>query len=251
MSPNSFKLGPDTVTHWYKLGPKPGKLSSKLRGDLQVTFQFLSKWSGQEGGGGGESSTDIGSLHKHRGMLRRSLSDLEMTRDSSVESLNKSKQPKTKRELLGSIRRSFRRKKAPAFKACDEDFGSFSSHSAASTPLNTRTFSSHSASSTPLNTRKRTNSSFSSVTGSQVSGNMSDSDTGASSVSQSPLLNQRRLKNGPSADSVRASDCERATPTSAELLREKETAPMSMENKEQNVSASSLGSSEATLVSIN
>ena len=48
-------------------------------------------------------------------------------------------QVKGKKEVLGSLRRSFRRKnKDTAFKKCDDDFATFLTHSASSTPLSAR-----------------------------------------------------------------------------------------------------------------
>ena len=178
INPGSFKIDPGQVKHWHKLGAKPGKPSTKLRGDLQVTFQFLSKWSG--------SIVENVSIPGHVGMLRHSSSDLKIsttmrhTNSDEALSTRRQSQSKTKRgEILSSLRRSFRRKsKAPVIQTCNDDFASFSSHS---------------SSSTPQNTRKRTNSSFNVLENASnslssmsfLSNGQSDSDTG-NSISQSP-----------------------------------------------------------------
>lgn len=174
LNPGSFKIAPNQVTHWYKLGAKPGKSSTKLRGDLQVTFQFLSKWA---------SRADTEGTFEHGGMLRRSSSDLRLHSkrhaDLNEGMVGRSNQLK-KRELLSSLRRSFRRKpKSPAFQNCEDEFASFSSQS---------------TSSTPQNIRRKTNSYVSpdnisnmSSTG-QLSNGMSDSDTGNSTSHSPPSL---------------------------------------------------------------
>lgn len=176
INPGSFKIGPNQVTHWYKLGPKPGKSSSKLRGDLQVTFQFLSKWSAKA------EQDDIGIPDFPKGMLKRSSSDVKipaMKHTDSAEGLaGRQNQSKNKREILASLRRSFRKKnKSPVFQNCDDDFASFSSQSASSTPQYIRKKTSSSI--VPDNA----SNSLSSI--GYLSNGMSDSDTG-NSISHSP-----------------------------------------------------------------
>lgn len=181
INPGNFKISPNQVTHWYKLGPKPGKSSTKLRGDLQVSLKFLSEWSGQVKQSRGVGSAEL--VRAHKGMLKRSSSDLKIRsmRDIEVAEglLGRPNQSKSKKEILSSLRRSFRRKnKTQAFERCEDEFTSFTSHSATSTPQNIR---------------KRTNScipdngsnSFSSIGHlSNLSNGFSDSDN---SVSPSPL----------------------------------------------------------------
>ncbi len=178
IDPGCFKIDPSPSTHWYKLGCKPGKTGTKLRGDLQVTFQFLSKWLDKSKRG--NANIGIPALGAG-GMLQRSSSDAKlgpMGRAGSEEIIvggGRLNQSKSKKEILASLRRSFRRKnKSPVFQNCDEDFASFSSHS---------------ASSTPQIIRKSTNSAVVPDTGSNsvsstsyLSNGMSDSD----SVSHSP-----------------------------------------------------------------
>lgn len=179
INPGGFKIDPAPTTRWYKLGAKPGKSSVKLRGDLQVTFQFLSKWSAQT-----KRRATICYAGRKGMLLQRSSSDLklgELQHMNSDDLLtgggSRLNQVKGKKEVLGSLRRSFRRKtKDPPFKKCDDDFATF--------------LTTHSAASTPQSTRKKTTSvvipdnasnSFSST------GCLSnDSDTG-NSISHSPL----------------------------------------------------------------
>lgn len=181
INPGSYKINPSPSTHWHKLSCKPGKTSSKLRGDLQVTFQFQSKWSGQAKRGDAKSGRDH-HLLRRASMLQRSSSDVKlggvMGRAGSDEILiGRPNQPRAK-EILASLRRSFRRKnKSPVFQNCDDDFASFLSQS---------------ASSTPQIVRKRTSSITVPDTGSNslsstsyLSIGMSDSDTGNS---QTPPL---------------------------------------------------------------
>ena len=114
ISPGNFKVSPNTVTHWYKLGPKPGKSSSKLRGDLQISFQFLSKWSEKQGRGLETGMQD--------GLLRRSSSDRKIWNGNGVgpdigsllAEEQQQSQSKNKKELLSSLRRSFKRKSKPS-----------------------------------------------------------------------------------------------------------------------------------------
>ena len=185
INPGSFKINPEQVTHWHKLGAKPGKPSTKLRGDLQVTFQFLSKWSG----------SDNTTVPGHLGMLKHSSSDLKistnMRHTNSDEALS-TREGQSKTKILSSLRRSFRRKtKTPAVQTCTDDFASFTSHS---------------ASSTPQNIRKRTGSLFTSdhpsnslPSANYLSNGLSDSDTG-NSASQSPPPMSRVCRTSESED---------------------------------------------------
>lgn len=207
INPGSFKINPNPTTHWYKLGCKPGKNSNKLRGDLQVTFQFLSKWSGQAKRGS-DSKSGRGHHHHHRGMLQRSSSDLKLGggglgHAGSDEILNggRSSQPRAKKEILASLRRSFRRKnKSPVFQNCDDDFASFSSQS---------------ASSTPQIIRKRTSSITVPDAGSNSLSSTSylsnDSDTG-NSVSQTPPPRRSTGKGRNTSEGDDVASVEKASP---------------------------------------
>ncbi len=194
VNPGSFKIDPVQVTHWHKLGPKPGKPSTKLRGDLQITFRFLSKWSGENVGFPG-----------HTGMIKHSSSDMKistttMRHTNSDEALSSGRQKMKRGEILSSLRRSFRRKSKPSAShtSCMDDFAAFSSHS---------------ASSTPQNPRKKTSSSYvpdnasnSLSSTSVLSNGQSDSD----SVSHSPPPISRGLRTSESEDgSIPAADREK------------------------------------------
>ena len=45
---STFTISSKPVTHWYKLGAKAGKTSSKLRGELLLSIKFLSNWVAEE-----------------------------------------------------------------------------------------------------------------------------------------------------------------------------------------------------------
>jgi len=113
LCPGNFKVNPNSVTHWYKLGTKPGKSSSKLRGDLKLSFQFLSKWS-ESNSGPGESDSGM----QHGLLLQRASSDRKLWNgngigpDSDSMLVDKHRQQtfKNKKEILSTLRRSFKRK---------------------------------------------------------------------------------------------------------------------------------------------
>lgn len=211
INPGSFKIDPGQVTHWYKLGPKPGKPSTKLRGDLQVTFQFLSKWSG---GGAVAAAEDLSAIPGHVGMIKHSSSDMRisatMRHTNSDEALSSGRggvAVKNKREILSSLRRSFRRKtKTPAMQASTDDFVTFSSHSASSTPQNARKRNSSSM--------VGDNASNSLSSTSYLSNGQSDSDTGNSIISQSPPPVSKGLRTSESEDGLlTAADREKESTT--------------------------------------
>lgn len=123
-------------------------------------------------------------------MLKRSASDLKLRHADSAEAMVGG--PKSKREILASLRRSFRRKpKASIFQSCNDDFASFSSHSASSTPQNIRK---------RTNTYAMPDNTSNSVSSTGYLSNMSDSDTG-NSTSHSPVARR----------SHRTSECEDVT----------------------------------------
>lgn len=183
ISPGNFKISPNLVTHWYKLGSKPGKSSSKLRGDLQISFQFLSEWSEQLDQSV-EASMEL--VRAQAGMLKRSSSDVKiwmangMGADKEV-GLADEKQPgqsKGKNEILSALRRSFKRKNKPAvLKKRKDEFTSFESQSMTPTHQYLRKRSN------TLMHITRSNSLCS--TGRISVGQSTDSDT---SVTASPLL---------------------------------------------------------------
>ncbi len=113
ISPGNFTVCPKTVTNWYKLGPKPGKSGSKLRGDLRISFQFLSEWSDPLGQG-----LELGMRH---GLLQHSASDHKIWNGNGIgpdtSSLVTEAQPvqsKNKKEKFSSFKRSFRKKNKPS-----------------------------------------------------------------------------------------------------------------------------------------
>ena len=141
----NFSITPKLITHWYKLGSRPGKVKSKLRGDLQVSIKFLSNWSSTRGSGnpyleeiGREGLGEFGvrssslsnginqSSPNSRRMLARSKSDMKIkVRDMIGTNFvdGKPASPKVKDRLATAIRRSFRKKnRAPVFQECDDDF---------------------------------------------------------------------------------------------------------------------------------
>ena len=166
-----------------------------------MTLQFLSKWS--------KKGTGVNKGSGSSGMLKRSSSSdlrIQSIRHSDLDEEGVSGMVlgssgaggktggqqqgqqqlihKNKREVLASLRRSFRRKtRSPALQNCEDEFASFTSHSASSTPQNIRRRRVDSSSYTvPDNT----SNSYSST--GYASNGMSDSDTGnsGSAASHSP-----------------------------------------------------------------
>ena len=133
--PDSFKINPNLVTRSYKLGPKPGKSSSKLRGDIHISFQFLSNWSEQL-----DRSTEAGmELDRiQSGILKRSATDASnygprASNGRVVASEKQSNSSRGRKEILSSLRRSFRRKsKSADSKRTIDDFSMYTSTSMAS-----------------------------------------------------------------------------------------------------------------------
>ena len=138
----TFAVSSKAVTHWYKLGAKPGKTNTKLRGDLLVTIKFVSKWLSSIGSGDSDVIVANGesNILKSRRMLKRSKSDVKLkSNNSALESPQPSPQPSQSKikERLSSFRRSFRRKnKSPILDPRKDDFDlfPFRAHSPATTP---------------------------------------------------------------------------------------------------------------------
>ena len=115
LCPGNFKVSPNSVTNWYKLGAKPGKSSSKLRGDLKLSFQFLSKWS--ESASRPEGSSSVSGM-QHGLLLQRSSSDRKLWNgngigpdsDSMLVDEHRQQTSKNKKEILSTLRRSFKKK---------------------------------------------------------------------------------------------------------------------------------------------
>lgn len=137
----TFAVSSKAVTHWYKLGAKPGKTNTKLRGELLVTIKFVSKWLSGITTGDSDVIVANGDTNlKSKRMLKRSKSDVKLkSNNSALESPLPSPQPSQSKikERLSSFRRSFRRKnKSPVLDPRKEDFSlfSFPAHSPATTP---------------------------------------------------------------------------------------------------------------------
>lgn len=129
-----FTVSSKPVTHWYKLGAKPGKTNTKLRGEILVTIKFVSKWLSSSSSIDSEIIVANGDASpRSKRMLKRSKSDQKLLGNPQSPQLMQSKI----KEKLSVFRRSFRRKnKSPVLDQCTDDFGSFYSlsHSPAMTP---------------------------------------------------------------------------------------------------------------------
>ena len=169
-----FNLSSRAVTHWYKLGARPGKVSAKLRGDLKVTIKFLSKWTTVD-------AEPLVRRSNSKKMLRRSKSDqkIKPKEVGKTPSVEKS-QPKDK---LAIFRMSFKKKsKCPVFEKCEDDFAMFTSSQSPSRTPQTR-LRSHT-----LDVRVHTHSN-----GTTASKSQSDSDNSDVSPSMSKRANVQAL----------------------------------------------------------
>ena len=128
-----FTISSKPVTHWYKLGAKPGKTNTKLRGEVLVTIKFLSKWLSSTSSGDSEVIVANGDVSPRSGrMLKRSKSDQKLKSSSSLLENPQSPQLMQSKikEKLSAFRRSFRKKnKSPVLDQCMDDFDSFCSPS--------------------------------------------------------------------------------------------------------------------------
>lgn len=129
---SGFKLTSKQVTHWYKLGSKPGKNTLKLRGDLQVTLQLQFKFTDLFT----REPTDSKKVYPvaGKGLLKRSKSEIRVRPLERVNSLlneglidNTSGQPSLNlKEKMSVFRRSFRKKnRSPVLQNCEDEFASF------------------------------------------------------------------------------------------------------------------------------
>ncbi len=135
ISLSGFQLTSKLVTHWYKLGSRPGKQNLKLRGDLKVSIQLQFKWIQFSDTFAAEptSSRKVYPVPT-KAMLKRTKSDLKNQDRSSSwpnegqqNEKSNNKAPKVK-EKMSVFRRSFRKKnRSPVLQDCDEEFTSFSS----------------------------------------------------------------------------------------------------------------------------
>ncbi len=131
-----FKLSSKRVTHWYKLGPRPGKQNLKLRGDLEVTVQLQFKWVQLSDTISTETTTSSRKVYPVTGksLLKRSKSEIKCQERSAslpdqgflIEKVNS--QPSKVKEKMSVFRRSFRKKnRSPALQNCEDEFTTFSS----------------------------------------------------------------------------------------------------------------------------
>ena len=124
--PGNFKISSSPVTHSYKLGSKPGKKSTKLRGDLQISLQFLSKWSEHMdpsvGAGKELVSAQAGMLKQSSSASVKSWTENGMRTENGL-GFTDPIESNGKKEIFSSLRRSFRRRNKPSVsKICDVDF---------------------------------------------------------------------------------------------------------------------------------
>lgn len=134
LSPGNFKINSSPVTRSYKLGSKPGKHSSKVRGDLQISFQFLSKWSEQMDQSD-EASMEL--VRAQAGMLQQSsCDDVKIWMANGMRTENgvgaagerNANVSRGKKEIFSSLRKSLKRKNKPTVsKTSQDDFTSFMS----------------------------------------------------------------------------------------------------------------------------
>ena len=94
--------------NWYKLVSKPGKASSKIRGDLLVSTSFLSKWDRTA-----ERYSNPIDIELEGRMLRRSKSEYK---SSSTKESPKQEKIKSK----GLFSRSLRKKNSQVFEDSDD-----------------------------------------------------------------------------------------------------------------------------------
>ena len=122
----NLSISKKLTQNWYKLGPRQGKVSSKIRGDLLVTTSFLANWD--------SNSTEHQTLYndftdtlntkidlEQQGskMLRRSKSEYKGRPSKDSPKLDRS----TKKGLFS---RSLRKKNPQVFEDCEDEFVSLS-----------------------------------------------------------------------------------------------------------------------------
>ena len=138
---STFTISSKPVTHWYKLGAKPGKTNNKLRGELLLTIKFLSNWVAEEpelldfvvsGSKGHHNKLKEFEFAKpsplafHRkSLLKRTRSEVTPRSSdmSEMEGEKTSDSSKSKKEKSGLFRLSLRKKtRSPVLDACDNEF---------------------------------------------------------------------------------------------------------------------------------
>ena len=121
-----FKLTNKPTSHWYKLGSRPGKPNTKLRGDILVTITFYSDWKPVIRSEGSWAE----SRFKRSMSLRHSRSEGLPTKDEATNG----KDGRGKGSLLGV---SLRRKKSSGGTEDCNEFSSFKSTVATTTTSST------------------------------------------------------------------------------------------------------------------
>ena len=108
---------------WYKLAARPGKTSSKIRGDILIATCFLSKWDTKEPTI--SSFTDLDISEQSDRMLRRTKSEYRSKSKGS---------PKPDKSKQKSVFDRLRKNKSNVFEEC-EDFVSVRSPESPPTPI--------------------------------------------------------------------------------------------------------------------
>ena len=155
----TFTISSKPVTHWYKLGARAGKTSSKLRGELLLSIKFLSHWVAEEtevvdfsfGPPPESCETENKKKPKLRGaksvkissspfgirrksMLKRTKSEAKprSSSDAGAESTTGGREAEGKRERAGKkdksiFRLSIKKKtRSPVLEECSDEFMSLS-----------------------------------------------------------------------------------------------------------------------------
>ena len=106
----SLSISTSICRNWFKLAARPGKTSTKIRGDILIATCFLSNWDLRESQFSSPIDSEIQSREKR--MLRRTKSEYKSRAKDS---------PKNDRSKQKSVFDRLRRNKSNAFEEC-EDF---------------------------------------------------------------------------------------------------------------------------------
>ena len=109
---SSLPLSKKLRKNWYKLAARPGKTSSKIRGDILLTTCFLSQWDSKDSANHSIDIEPCEQSNNHK-MLRRTKSEYKNKTKNSPKPDQKSKQK--------SVFDRLRKNKTDAFEEC-EDF---------------------------------------------------------------------------------------------------------------------------------
>lgn len=132
--------------NWYKLGPRPGKTNTKLRGDLLLATSFISKWGREESSISSLTTSSNSPINIEardgRRMLRRSKSEYKSSSSTASngsllggvkDSPKQDKKPKSG----GIFGRSLRRKNTQVFEDSDDFLFTYRSSGSPPTPPRT------------------------------------------------------------------------------------------------------------------